>query len=205
MNNTKLYTELKKMEAGFARQETLPEAYAVLMNLIKDTEEDIQREASKSKQGCSTTIYKAACDILKTAQANERYCESLGKAHRTANTLDICDSYRLVRFNLDTAPVLEEHPAEFEYINADKIMPDLRDYTIKVDLPDIPQLKAFIKTEKARLKIQFPKCKIHPTWKIPCEDGEIWVDATYLLTMLECLPDAVALANPDVYKRQLTK
>ncbi len=106
MNTSKLYTQLKKIESTYHT----PDGYETLMNLIRDTEEEIRKEANK--QSGSASVYKSACSILKEAQKT-RHADMLCKAHRSKETLDIYDFYRLVRFNLDTAPALPEHPKRY--------------------------------------------------------------------------------------------
>lgn len=193
MNTSKLYTQLKKIESTYHT----PDGYTTLMNLIRDTEEEIRKEANK--QSGSASVYKAACNILKEAQKT-RHPDMLCKAHRSKETLDICDSYRLIRFNLDTAPALPEHPEGYDYIAVEKIMYGMKDNcTVELKIPELGELKAFVKTESARLTAEKAQFKT-PVLKVPCLDGEIWFNAKWLVDMLECLPGCTVKAEPKRYR-----
>lgn len=188
MKNDQLLGKLRKIE-----QELLggkePSAYISLQNLITEVEEAIREEYNK--EAGKGSIGKAAQRILRSARGTVR--EALYKAHRGKKGLLVSDGFRAVRFNPDTAPSLEEHPEGYDYPDIDRIIDDAKHNSIPVNVPSLGELRAFIKTEKARLKAKKEKGV-----RLKLMEGtayEIHLDAEFLLDMLEALPGATVTAS----------
>lgn len=163
-----------------------------LAKLRDDAAEEMRRESAR--QSKRATVYAAAMRILKDANASPR--EILHGANRSADGyIDICDGCRLLRLNAANAPDLPERPATLPpFIDAANLYKaNARDHSDPVKLPDPAELRAHIKTEKARKKAA--KDKTPPIWNVTTERGAvIWFNACYLLDMLEALPRAKAYA-----------
>lgn len=189
MTNNKLLTELRKMEQELLTSKE-PSAYIRLHKLIEEVEGEIRDECNRDAGKGS--VAKAAQRILKSAQG-QLHREALWKAYRGKDATIICDGFRAVRFNLDTAPSLEEHPEKFyDYPDIGRIVDDLKKANdVPVNVPSLGELRAFIKTEKARLKAKKEK---GVRLILQTAGQEIHVDAEYLLDMLEALPGATVTA-----------
>lgn len=190
MTNNKLLTELRKMEQELLTNKE-PSAYIRLHKLIEEVEGEIRDECNRDAGKGS--VAKAAQRILKSAKG-QPHREALWKAYRGKDALTICDGFRAVRFNLDTAPSLEEHPEKFfDYPDISRVVDDLKKANdVPVNVPSLGELRAFIKTEKARLKAKKEKGV-----RLKLMEGseyEVHVDAEYLLDMLESLPGATVTA-----------
>lgn len=187
MKNDKLLTELCRIEAGLQMGENVT-AWVSLKNLIEEVKDEIRDECNR--ENGKSSVANAAKRILDTARSNT-YHESLYKAYRGSKGVLVCDNARAVRFNLDTAPTLEEHPENYhDYPDIDRVIDGQKDNTVTLNVPCLAELRAYIKTEKARLKAERKKEKgvrlvVHD------EGGrEIHLDAVYLLDMFEALPGA---------------
>lgn len=97
----------------------------------------------------------------------------------------ICDGYRLIRLNADITSL----PHVENEFDVDGAMRGVITHGETLNLPRIPDLKAFLAEEKARKKREGAKNFKLRTY---CLDGFIYVNPQYLLDMLEALPDAVA-------------
>lgn len=188
MKNDKLLTELRKIE-----QELLggkePAAYIALQNLITEVEGEIRDECNR--ESGKGSIGKAAERILKSGSQDSR--EALHKAFRGKKGILLCDGFRAVRFNLDTAPSLVEHPERYDYPDIDRIIDGSKRNDVPVNVPSLGELRAFIKTEKARLKAK--KQKGVRLKLMEGSEYEIHLDAEFLLDMLEALPGATVTAS----------
>jgi hypothetical protein len=189
MKSETLLTKLRSIEADLIKSGGGPSAYIALQTLISDVEREIRDECNKGAGKGS--IAKAAQNILKCAQGQKR--EMLWKAYRSEHSLTVCDGFRAVRFNLDTAPVLETHPDRFfDYPDFGKIFAEAKRNAVPVTVPIPAELRAFIKTEKARLKAKKQK---GTAFILNAAGQDIRVDAEFLLDMLEALPGAVVTAS----------
>lgn len=163
-----------------------------LEKLRDEAAEEIRREASKHSG--RATVYAAALRMLKAA--NEQPREALRGARPSADGfIDICDGFRLLRLDASTAPTLPENPANLpEYIDAARLYNETaRGSSDPVQLPDPAELRAYIKTEKARKKAI--KDKTPPLYTLTTDAGAlIYFNADFLLDMLEALPRAKAYA-----------
>lgn len=188
MKNDKLLTELLRIKADLVDHQE-PVAYFALQNLIAEVEEEIRDECNKASG--NGNVGKAAERILRSASRDRREC--FHKAYRGKKGVLLCDSYRAVRFNLDTAPVLVEHPERYDYPDIDRIIDGSKYNDVPVNVPSLGELRAFIKTEKARLKAKKEKGV-----RLKLNEGtetEIHLDAEFLLDMLEALPCATVTAS----------
>lgn len=188
MKNDKLLTTLRKIEQELLNGKE-PSAYISLQNLITEVEGEIRDECNK--ENGKSVIGKAAERILKSAQGGPRDC--FHKAYRGKKGLLICDSFRAVRFNLDTAPILVEHPERYDYPDIGHIIDGSKYNDVPVNVPSPGELRAFIKTEKARLKAT--KQKGVRLILMEGTEYEIHLDAQFLLDMLEALPGATVTAS----------
>lgn len=154
-----------------------------LQKFTKELEEQVRREyaASTGKANCA----RAMREILKVAKAE---CPSVALHYAWIDSEGrqcVCDGYRWVR--LKNPVPLEERPEDAGTpMNLDKIVPDVRyDYST-IPLPTRAVLKAFIATEKA-----LHGRKYEPIWYVV--DEKVAVNAQYLLTLIEALPDAAEI------------
>lgn len=190
MKNDKLLPELCRIEAGLQMGENVT-AWVSIKNLIEEVKDEIRDECNK--ENGKNTIANAAKRILKNARQNTNR-EAFFRAYRGQNSLSICDSCRAVRFNLDTAPSLEEHPESYhDYPDIDRIVEGSKGNPIRLNVPSLGELRAFIKTERAKLKAKKDKSAVRLI--VTNGDGlDIHLDAEYLLDMLEALPGATVTA-----------
>lgn len=160
-----------------------------LQKFTKELEEQVRREYAASTGKAS--VAKAMREILKVAKTE---CLSVALHYAWIDNEGrqcVCDGYRWVRLN-NSVP-LEERPEDAGTpMNLDKTVPDVRhDYSATL-LPTKAVLKAFIATEKA-----LNGRKYEPIWYVV--DGKIAVNAQYLLTLIEALPDATEIYYNNTY------
>lgn len=176
--------------------ESIYKIWDAAATLRDEAAEEMRREANK--QSGRATIAAAALRVLKEANAQPR--ESLHGASRSADGyINICDYCRLLRFNASTAPELPERPESLPpYIDAARLYNgNARDHSDPVNLPEPATLRAFIKMEKARKKAI--KDKTPPLYTVTTDAGAlIYLNALFLLDMLEALPSAKAYAADRV-------
>lgn len=184
MKNDKLLTELYAIREDFGKVD----AYIRLQGLIAEVESDIRDEENKASGKGS--VAKAAERILKSAQGQPRDC--LYKAYKGKKGVLICDTFRAVRFT--SAPVLPTHPDGYEYPDIDHVIDGSKGNDVLVNVQSLGELRAFIKTEKARLKAKKDKSTVRLI--LPDVNGfEVHLNAEYLLDMLEALPGATVTAS----------
>ena len=88
---------------------------------------------------------------------------------------------------------MEDRPEGAEIpLDLDKVVPNIHHDYSAIPLPTKAELKAFIATEKA-----LHGRKYDPIWYIV--DGKIAVNAQYLLTLIEALPDATEIYYNNTY------
>lgn len=169
---------------GHLKQGANGNAAEILEYLKTEAEAEIRREAAK--QSGSRDRQKAAERVIKNAKYHIHE-ELHGAWIDSKNMQCICDGFQAYR--LREALPLETIPEKLQPIDLDRIITtNLGDV---LNLPTVPELKAYIKTEKARKKAI--KEKSAPLWDF----GEALpaVNAEYLLNALELLPGAVATAS----------
>lgn len=146
--------------------------------------------SQKAKTGGKKSIYSAACRILKNAPAT---MECLRYAYKNNGFITVCDSFCAVQINENNAPELPELPSEKTYVNIDRIVDGAADACDEpVTLPDVQSLKAFIKIEKAKQKCE--KIKTPLIYELKTRNFSVFVNAEFLLNVIECLPGATARA-----------
>ena len=157
---------------------------------LKQLEADMLIEQSK-KSG-TKLIVTAANRIIKNAESLKK---PLLEGMFTNQTRDgstlycVCDSYVAIRFN--EKPLLPEidekwHGQEMQLEQIVKPM----DGSKEIALPDIGELKVYIKTHKIKEKNNPKKVADY----LLDEELNLWVNPQYLLNAMECLPDCKAYA-----------
>lgn len=157
---------------------------------LKQLEADMLIEQSK-KSG-TKLIVTALNRIIKNAESLK---EPMLEGMFTNQTKDgsilycVCDSFVAIRFN--EKPLLPEidekwHGQEMQLEQIVKPM----DGSKEIALPDISELKVFIKTHKIKEKNNPKKVADY----LLNEELDLWVNPQYLLNAMECLPDCKAYA-----------
>lgn len=165
------------------------------MNItLKQLEADMLIEQSK-KSG-TKSIITAANRIIKNAKSLKI---PVIEGMFTNQTIDgstlycVCDSFVAVRFNEKTLlPEIDEkyHGQEMQFEQIVKPM----DGSKEIKLPDIGELKVFIKTHKIKEKNNLEKVADY----LLNEELNLWVNPQYLLNAMECLPDCKAYATNSI-------
>lgn len=157
---------------------------------LKQLEADMLVEQSK-KSG-TKSIMTAENRIIKNAESTgkEVLIGMFTNQTRDGSTLYcVCDGYVAIRFN--EKPLLPEidkkwHGQEMQLEQIVKPM----DGSKEINLPDISELKVYIKTHKIKEKNN-PKNVVDYLLN---EELNLWVNPQYLLNAMECLPDCKAYA-----------
>ena len=189
MTNEKLYDIIKTW-----RDSVITEGMVFtgeeMDNVLKQLEADMLIE--KAKKSGTKSIVTAANRIIKNAQTipREMLWGMFTNQTRDGSTLYcVCDSYVAIRFN--EKPLLPEvdekwHGQEMQLEQIVKPM----DGSKEITLPDISELKAYIKTHKIKEKNNPKKVADY----LLDEELNLWVNPQYLLNAMECLPDCKAYA-----------
>lgn len=157
---------------------------------LKQLESDMLIEQSK-KSG-TKSIVTAANRIIKNAESLKK---PLLEGMFTNQTRDgstlycVCDSYVAIRFN--EKPLLPEIDEKYhgQEMQLEQIVKPM-DGSKEIELPDISELKVYIKTHKIKEKNNPKKV----TDYLLNEELNLWVNPQYLLNAMECLPDCKAYA-----------
>ena len=157
---------------------------------LKQLEADMLIEQSK-KSGAKS-IVTAANRIIKNAESLKKplLAGMFTNQTRDGSTLYcVCDSYVAIRFN--DKPLLPEidekwHGQEMQLEQIVKSM----DGSKEITLPDIGELKVYIKTHKIKEKNNPKKVADY----LLDEELNLWINPQYLLNAMECLPDCKAYA-----------
>ena len=157
---------------------------------LKQLEADMLIEQSK-KSG-TKSIVTAANRIIKNAELLKKplLAGMFTNQTRDGSTLYcVCDSFVAIRFN--EKPLLPEidekwHGQEMQLEQIVKPM----DGSKEITLPDIRELKVYIKTHKIKEKNNPKKVADY----LLDEKLNLWVNPQYLLNAMECLPDCKAYA-----------
>ena len=159
-------------------------------NVLEQLEIDMLIEQS-NKSGAKS-IVTAANRIIKNAESLKKplLAGMFTNQARDGSTLYcVCDSYVAIRFN--EKPLLSEidekwHGQEMQLEQIVKPM----DGSKEIALPDISELKVYIKTHKIKEKNNPKKVADY----LLDEELNLWVNPQYLLNAMECLPDCKAYA-----------
>lgn len=189
MTNEKLYDIIKSWsvkvhDEGFIMMED------EMMDVLKSLETDMLLEQSK-KSG-TKSIMVAANRIIKNAESTGKdvLAGMFENKDRYGETkYCVCDGFVAIRFN--EKPLLPEidekyHGREMQLEQIVKPM----DGSKEIDLPDIAELKVYIKTHKIKEKNNPKKVADY----LLNEELNLWVNPQYLLNAMECLPDCKAYA-----------
>lgn len=157
---------------------------------LKQLESDMLIEQSK-KSG-TKSIVTASNRIIKNAESTgkEMLIGMFTNQTRDGSTLYcVCDGFVAIRFN--KKPLLPEidekcHGQEMQLEQIVKPM----DGSNEIPLPDISELKAYIKTHKIKEKNTPKKVADY----LLDEKLNLWVNPQYLLNVMECLPNCKAYA-----------
>ena len=157
---------------------------------LKQLEADMLIEQSK-KSG-TKSIVTAANRIIKNAELrNKPMLEGMfTNQTRDGSTLYcVCDSYVAIRFN--EKPLLPEIDSKYhgQEMSLEQIVKPM-DGSKEITLPDIGELKVYIKTHKIKEKNNPKKVADY----LLDEELNLWVNPQYLLNAMECLPDCKAYA-----------
>ena len=157
---------------------------------LKQLEADMLIEQSK-KSG-TKSIVTAANRIIKNAELrNKPMLEGMfTNQTRDGSTLYcVCNSYVAIRFN--EKPLLPEIDEKYhgQEMQLEQIVKPM-DGSKEIALPDIGELKVYIKTHKIKEKNNPKKVEDY----LLNEELNLWVNPQYLLNAMECLPDCKAYA-----------
>ena len=161
-----------------------------MLDVLKSLESDMLIE--KAKKSGTKSIITAANRIIKNAESrNKPMLEGMfTNQTRDGSTLYcVCDSYVAIRFNeKPLLPWIDEkyHGQEIQLEQIVKPM----DGSKEIALPDIGELKVYIKTHKIKEKNNPKKVADY----LLDEELNLWVNPQYLLNAMECLPDCKAYA-----------
>ena len=189
MTTEKLYDIIKSWsvrihDEGFLMMEN------EMLDVLKSLETDMLIEQSK-KSG-TKSIVTAANRIIKNAESLKKplLAGMFTNQTRDGSTLYcVCDSYVAIRFNeKHPLPEIDEkyHGQEMHLEQIVKPM----DGSKEIALPDISELKVYIKTHKIKEKNNPKKVADY----LLNEELNLWVNPQYLLNAMECLPDCKAYA-----------
>ena len=164
--------------------------YNEMLDILKSLESDMLIEQSK-KSG-TKSIVTAANRIIKNAESLKKplLAGMFTNQTRDGSTLYcVCDSYVAIRFN--EKPLLPEIDSKYhgEEMQLEQIVKPM-DGSKEIALPDISELKVYIKTHKIKEKNNDKKVADY----LLNEELNLWVNPQYLLNAMECLPDCKAYA-----------
>ena len=189
MTTEKLYDIIKAWsvrihDEGFLMMEN------EMLDVLKSLEADMLIEQSK-KSG-TKSIVTAANRIIKNAESLKKpLLAGMFTNHtRDGSTLYcVCDSYVAIRFN--EKPFLPEVDSKYhgQEMQLEQIVKPM-DGSKEITLPDISELKVYIKTHKIKEKNNSKKVADY----LLNEELNLWVNPQYLLNAMECLPDCKAYA-----------
>ena len=157
---------------------------------LKQLEADMFIEQSK-KSG-TKSIVTAANRIIKNAESLKKplFAGMFTNQTRDGSILYcVCDGYVVIRFN--EKPLLPEIDSKYHghEIQLEQIVKPM-DGSKEIALPDISELKVYIKTHKIKEKNNPKKVADY----LLDEELNLWVNPQYLLNAMECLPDCKAYA-----------
>ena len=160
-------------------------------NVLKQLEDDMLIEQSK-KSG-TRSIVTAANRIIKNAESLKKplLAGMFTNQTRDGSTLYcVCDSFVAIRFN--DKPFLPEIDSKYhgQEMQLEQIVKPM-DGSNEITLPDLSELKVYIKTHKIKEKNNPKKVADY----LLNEELNLWVNPQYLLNAMECLPDCKAYAT----------
>lgn len=161
-----------------------------MMDVLKSLESDMLLEQSK-KFG-TKSIVTAANRIIKNAELwNKPMLNGMfiNKDKYGETKYCVCDSFVAIRFN--EKPLLPEIDEKYygQEMQLEHIVKPM-DGSKEIVLPDISEIKVYIKTHKIKEKNNPKKVVDY----LLDEGLNLWVNPQYLLNAMECLPDCKAYA-----------
>lgn len=163
---------------------------AKIANLILEVREDLYKETAKAS-GKSAAL-SAVKKVIKKAQEINR---GINMCAEENNIQYFCDGVRLIKLaDSDKLPIDIPYNPKHANFGFEGVMP--HDTSDELELPEVQYLKAYIKENKALNKtINTYKGKYV---KYDFGDGKPAVNAEYLLTIMEILPNAKAYMTNGV-------
>lgn len=161
---------------------------------LKQLKADMLIEQSKK---CGTkSIVIAANRIIKNAESLKKpVLEGMftNQTRDDSTLYCVCDSFVAIRFN--EKPLLPEIDSKYhgQEMQLEYIV-KRPDFGKEIKLPDISELKVYIKTHKIKEKNNPKKVADY----LLDEELNLWVNPQYLLNTMECLPDCKAYAANSV-------
>ena len=172
--------------AGHLRQGATKNAADIIEALKEEAAAEIRRE--EAKNGGKLNRQKAAERVIKSAKSCQPSRDCFHGFWKDSNGLQcICDSFQAYR--LREALPLEPIPPKASPLDLSRVFEPNKGEALA--LPDVGELRAYIKEEKARKKAT--KDKTPPLYDFG--DGLPAVNAEYLLNALELLPGCTATAS----------
>ena len=189
MTTEKLYDIIKAWSVRIHDEGFLMMEHEML-DVLKSLESDMLIEQSK-KFG-TKSIVTAANRIIKNAELRNKpmLAGMFTNQTRDGSTLYcVCDGYVAIRFN--EKPLLPEIDSKYhgQEMQLEQIVKPM-DGSKEIALPDISELKVYIKTHKIKEKNN-PKTVAD---YLLDEELNLWANPQYLLNAMECLPDCKAYA-----------
>ena len=189
MTNEKLYDTIKVWRDAITIEGMTSMAYE-MNNVLKQLESDML--IGQSKKSGTKSIVTAANRIIKNAELRNKplLAGMFINQTRDGSTLYcVCDSYVAIRFN--EKPFLPEIDSKYhgQEMQLEQIVKPM-DGSKEIELPDLSELKVYIKTHKIKEKNNPKKVADY----LLNEELNLWVNPQYLLNAMECLPDCKAYA-----------
>ena len=189
MTTERLYDTIKTWRDSVTAEGMIATG-AEMDNVLKQLEADMLIEESK-KSG-TKSIVTAANRIIKNAESLKKplLAGMFTNQTRDGSTLYcVCDFFVAIRFN--DKPLLPEIDSKYhgQEMQLKQIVKPM-DGSKEIALPDISELKVYIKTHKIKEKNTPKKVADY----LLDEKLNLWVNPQYLLNAMECLPDCKAYA-----------
>lgn len=157
---------------------------------LKQLEADMLLQQSK-KSGTKSIMTAANCIIKNAELRNKPMLEGMftNQARDGSTLYCVCDGFVAIRFN--EKPLLPEIDEKYhgQEMQLEQIVRPIYD-SEEIALPDISELKVYIKTHKIKEKNTPKKVSDY----LLDEELNLWVNPQYLLNAMECLPDCKAYA-----------
>ena len=190
MTTERLYDIIKEWRDSVTAEGMIATG-AEMDNVLNQIEADMLIEQSK-KSG-TKSIVTAANRIIKNAESLKKplLTGMFTNQTRDGSTLYcVCDSFVAIRFN--DKPFLPEIDSKYhgQEMQLEQIVKPM-DGSNEIALPDIGELKVYIKTHKIKEKNNPKKVADY----LLDEKLNLWVNPQYLLNTMECLPDCKAYAT----------
>ena len=193
MTTERLYDTIKTWRDSVTAEGMIATG-AEMDNVLKQLESDMLIEQSK-KSG-TKSIVTAANRIIKNAESrNKPILEGMfTNQTRDGSTLYcVCDGYVAIRFNENQLLHEIDEKWHGQEMNLEYVV-NPTDGSKEIALPDISELKVYIKTHKIKEKNNPKKVADY----LLNEELNLWVNPQYLLNAMECLPDCKAYAEDRI-------